>query len=452
MEGVQIASTSAMGGRNKNEDYINIDALPDFEKLSTVIQKLVLQSWVNEIQKTLRENNDHANSGTTACVGITWIDDTGVLHNLTGNLGDSHAHAYILKKSQDEKPHALIEPATKLSVDHKPADDSEKARIINEGGSVIFGRINYSLNLSRALGDLELSPLVSDELTFEELTHTFEPNEKVIFFYACDGTDSAMKKDAFQAELLKNNSIGETTGNILKLSLNTDARDNTSFTILSFEQTNKATTPIFSAIYDGHGGEYTAKLVSEQGLEILKNKIKFALTPTGAKQLIKEDIERKVTNQLRLLKKAHLKQALKAVSQLSPDGVKEYSSHLEHTIQIECKGANTEKVIEIINKHALKHSKTYMGIELTFNWNETLPPSLIDCVAEIAKVIHNKEVSDLEKEKARQALEFNPLPTFNQEKKRNLENRGMSFWKKFNIVMKAVKKPKTMNVKMKSSV
>ena len=41
-----------------------------------------------------------------------------------------------------------------LSVDHKPDNDPEMQRIMKAGGSVIEGRVDGNLNLSRALGDL----------------------------------------------------------------------------------------------------------------------------------------------------------------------------------------------------------------------------------------------------------------------------------------------------------
>lgn len=40
-----------------------------------------------------------------------------------------------------------------LSTDHKPDEESERKRIVKAGGTVVDGRINQNLNLSRALGD-----------------------------------------------------------------------------------------------------------------------------------------------------------------------------------------------------------------------------------------------------------------------------------------------------------
>jgi protein phosphatase 1G len=47
--------------------------------------------------------------------------------------------------------------AYNLSTDHKPDLEGEKERILNAGGFVVAGRVNGSLNLSRAIGISSLS-------------------------------------------------------------------------------------------------------------------------------------------------------------------------------------------------------------------------------------------------------------------------------------------------------
>lgn len=42
-----------------------------------------------------------------------------------------------------------------MSIDHKPDNPLEKARIEKASGFIQEGRVNGNLNLSRALGDLE---------------------------------------------------------------------------------------------------------------------------------------------------------------------------------------------------------------------------------------------------------------------------------------------------------
>ena len=61
--------------------------------------------------------------------------------------------------------------AEPLSVDHKPSQKRETDRIIAAGGFVNqFGRINGNLNLSRSIGMLFYSPLLSQHITIVYLT------------------------------------------------------------------------------------------------------------------------------------------------------------------------------------------------------------------------------------------------------------------------------------------
>ena len=62
---------------------------------------------------------------------------------IVANAGDSRC---VLCRSGE---------ASALSRDHKPTDPDEHARIAAAGGFVTEGRVNGSLNLSRALGDME---------------------------------------------------------------------------------------------------------------------------------------------------------------------------------------------------------------------------------------------------------------------------------------------------------
>ncbi|XP_010526243.1 PREDICTED: probable protein phosphatase 2C 60 [Tarenaya hassleriana] len=77
-------------------------------------------------------------SGCTACVAV-------IRHNhlFVANAGDSRC--VISRKGQ----------AYNLSTDHKPDLEAEKKRILKAGGFIHAGRVNGSLNLARAIGDME---------------------------------------------------------------------------------------------------------------------------------------------------------------------------------------------------------------------------------------------------------------------------------------------------------
>ncbi|XP_073004264.1 probable protein phosphatase 2C 11 isoform X2 [Typha latifolia] len=77
-------------------------------------------------------------SGCTACVAIIRNSQLVV-----ANAGDSRC--VISRKGQ----------AYNLSRDHKPELEAERERILKAGGFIHAGRVNGSLNLARAIGDME---------------------------------------------------------------------------------------------------------------------------------------------------------------------------------------------------------------------------------------------------------------------------------------------------------
>lgn len=115
-------------------------------------------------------------SGSTACVAVIRNDEL-----IVANAGDSRC--VISRKGQ----------AYNLSTDHKPDLEEERERILGAGGFVVAGRVNASLNLSRAIGDMELKQ--NDLLPVERQIVTAEPELKTVqlsdddefIVLACDG-------------------------------------------------------------------------------------------------------------------------------------------------------------------------------------------------------------------------------------------------------------------------
>ena len=102
-------------------------------------------------------------------------------HLVVANAGDSRC---VLSRNGT---------AIALTEDHKPTNDEEFDRICKAGGFVADGRVNGSLNLSRALGDLEYKSVsklppeeqmvtANPEIRSTELT----PNDEFLIL-ACDG-------------------------------------------------------------------------------------------------------------------------------------------------------------------------------------------------------------------------------------------------------------------------
>lgn len=114
-------------------------------------------------------------AGCTAVCAI--VSDN---HLVVANAGDSRC---VL--SRDGKAVALTE-------DHKPNNEEEFSRIMKAGGFVADGRVNGSLNLSRALGDLEYKQA---QLPPEEQMVTANPEIRTLrlthddefLILACDG-------------------------------------------------------------------------------------------------------------------------------------------------------------------------------------------------------------------------------------------------------------------------
>lgn len=127
-----------------------------------------------------RQNSHPAfNSGCTALV--VYIDEKASKAYIA-NSGDSRA---VLCRNGD---------AVELSTDHKVTLQSEADRIVAAGGVVLNGRVNGSLNLTRAIGDLAFKG--DPSLSPEDQVITANPDITVIdinpdtddfIVIACDG-------------------------------------------------------------------------------------------------------------------------------------------------------------------------------------------------------------------------------------------------------------------------
>ncbi|KDP33503.1 hypothetical protein JCGZ_07074 [Jatropha curcas] len=115
-------------------------------------------------------------SGSTACVAIVRNNQLVV-----ANAGDSRC--VISRKGQ----------AYNLSRDHKPDLEAEKERILKAGGFIHAGRVNGSLNLARAIGDMEFKqnkflPAEKQIVTANPDINTVELcDDDEFIVLACDG-------------------------------------------------------------------------------------------------------------------------------------------------------------------------------------------------------------------------------------------------------------------------
>ncbi|GAV71451.1 PP2C domain-containing protein [Cephalotus follicularis] len=119
---------------------------------------------------------DGPTSGSTACVAIIRNNQLVV-----ANAGDSRC--VLCRKGQ----------AFNLSKDHKPDLEIEKDRILKAGGFIQVGRVNGSLNLARAIGDVEFKQ--NKALPAEKQIVTANPDINIVelcdddefLVLACDG-------------------------------------------------------------------------------------------------------------------------------------------------------------------------------------------------------------------------------------------------------------------------
>ncbi|XP_027344530.1 probable protein phosphatase 2C 60 isoform X2 [Abrus precatorius] len=115
-------------------------------------------------------------SGSTACVAVMRGNKLVV-----ANAGDSRC--VLSRKGQ----------AHNLSKDHKPELEAEKDRILKAGGFIQVGRVNGSLNLARAIGDMEFKQ--NKTLPAEKQIVTADPDinsvelcdDDEFLVIACDG-------------------------------------------------------------------------------------------------------------------------------------------------------------------------------------------------------------------------------------------------------------------------
>ena len=170
-----------------------LDCIADSYKASTMqdeddrIKDAIHRGFINLDEKLRIENeNNDDRSGTTAIICIVTPKKI-----FFGNCGDSRG---LL--CRDGKVH-------RATVDHKPYNDLERARIEKAGGTVLMQRVNGSLAVSRALGDFDYKR--SSGLKPEEQLVSPEPEVSIeardqdtdqYILLACDGIYDVMTNDA----------------------------------------------------------------------------------------------------------------------------------------------------------------------------------------------------------------------------------------------------------------
>ena len=143
----------------KNINFIENEYKKALEETFLKMDSILLTSEGIKLLKSFKNNNsDSSNSGSSALVIL--ITETEIF---VANAGDSRA--YLSSKNNE---------LTCLSVDHSPNLPKEKARIKLAGGYVSEGRVNDSLKMSRAIGDLQFKK--NEKLNLKEQIITSFPD------------------------------------------------------------------------------------------------------------------------------------------------------------------------------------------------------------------------------------------------------------------------------------
>ncbi|XP_027356484.1 probable protein phosphatase 2C 60 isoform X2 [Abrus precatorius] len=180
-------------------------------------------------------------SGSTACVAVIRNNQLVV-----ANAGDSRC--VISRKGQ----------AYNLSRDHKPDLEIEKERIVKAGGFIHAGRVNGSLNLARAIGDMEFKQ--NKFLSAEKQIVTANPDintvelcdEDEFVVLACDGIWDCMSSQQlvdFVHELLRSETkLSVVCERVLDRCLapstaNGEGCDNMTMILVQFKKTAQSSAP-----------------------------------------------------------------------------------------------------------------------------------------------------------------------------------------------------------------
>lgn len=195
--GPELSSSEDTGAHNARpvEWKSTADSVPNHQTASLSKESIVPQrSQAVHDQPTLDDAHDKESiekaeplqgaAGTykgpsAGCTAVVALIEKQTL--LVANAGDSRC---VVSESGK---------AVAMSYDHKPTDAAEHSRIIKAGGYVLDGRVNGSLNLSRAIGDMEYKQ--TSHLSAAEQAVTAFPDVRQIqlgsssefMILACDG-------------------------------------------------------------------------------------------------------------------------------------------------------------------------------------------------------------------------------------------------------------------------
>ena len=246
---------SILNLNNNNEKYNNINFFGVFDghggkRVSKYLKNNLPNFFINKFEKNIYQNKEATNKyinkvfnllqsnlkeqhpkavqycGSTACVAINALDKNNKQILWIANVGDSRA--ILCNKCGD---------TIQLSVDHKPNLPTEKLRIEQLGGKIVFDGYEWrikTLSLSRAFGDLDCSPFVTHEPNIYK--YKIDPKDKFIII-ACDGLFETVNNETaveFIRDLQFKNFNGNYAKELANLSYKKGSTDNITVIIYFF--------------------------------------------------------------------------------------------------------------------------------------------------------------------------------------------------------------------------
>lgn len=228
------------GGKNAAD-------MAEAELHKTIIQdpaflSSIEQAIKNGFEKTDKKiletaTNEKWTNGTTAV--ICFIIGTTLY---VANTGDSEG--VLAKKEDDNKLSAIL-----LTEKHKPTSTSERKRIEQAGGQVIFGRVLGSLAVSKSMGDIDFkfpyNRAEADFVSAEPFIQKMELSPANPFMIiACDGLwDKLTYEDAVEfvkQQKAQGKDPTETAQLLVKHSLDLGSLDNVTAIVVYLDWVNSS--------------------------------------------------------------------------------------------------------------------------------------------------------------------------------------------------------------------
>jgi len=236
----QIVIYGCFGGES-NEDYFAVfdghggiaaskySGQQLHQILHGILHETVLnpEEITNQMPAMLRESFLRCNQGLKSLGGCQETGTTAVVSYSRGNqlwianAGDSRA---VLSKNGT---------AIRVTTDHKPTLESERNRILQLKGYVIFGRVNGVLAVSRALGDFYFHPHVTCE---PEIFGPFDVygDENQFLILACDGLWDVVDDQKAVQIVLESKTPEEGAKRLVTTALHSYSTDNVSVVVIFF--------------------------------------------------------------------------------------------------------------------------------------------------------------------------------------------------------------------------